>query len=190
MNLKFDIPIRDNADFNLSLLCEQTKDAQTTLKGRVGGEEGIDVTIYLNKVIEKGIVLVTSEDCFEEFKVSDLNYGNVFGSSEDYNVFCIKTRINFKESGQLFEIFLNRNELEAVFKKQKFLVPVIYQVWGEVEIEATSVEEARKKLADPKFVDEMGLPEESHYLDDSYMIDEEGEMKNIETGETFPVSEE
>ena len=36
----------------------------------------------------------------------------------------------------------------------------------------------------------MGLPEESHYLDDSYMIDEEGEMKNIETGETFPVSEE
>lgn len=190
MNLKFDILIRDNADFNFKSLCKQTKDAQPTLKGRVGGEDGIDVTIYLNKAIEKDMVLVTSEDCFEEFKISDLSYGNVFGSSEDYNVFCIKTRIHFKESVQLFEIFLNRSELEAVFKAQKFLVPVIYQVWGEVEIEATSVEEARKKLADKDFVDKMGLPEESHYLDDSYMIDEEGELKNVDTGETFPISEE
>jgi hypothetical protein len=189
MNLKFDVLIRDNADFNIGSLCKQ-KDTHPTLKGRVGGEDGFDVTIYLNKVMEKGIVLVASEDSFEEFKVSDLNYGNVFGSSEDYNVFCIKTRIRFKESDQIFEIFLDRTELETVFKVQKFLVPVVYQVWGEVEIEATSVEEARKKLADPKFVDEMGLPEESHYLDDSYMIDEEGELKNVETGETFPVSEE
>lgn len=189
MNLKFDISIRDNADFNLGLLCKK-KDAQPTLKGRVGGEDGIDVTIYLNKVMEKGMVLVASEDSFEEFKVSELNYGNVFGSTEDYNIFCIKTRINFEKSNQLFEIFLNRKELEAVFKAQKFLVPVVYQVWGEVEIEATSVEEARKKLADKNFVDKMGLPEESHYLDDSYMIDEEGELKNVDTGETFPISEE
>ena len=189
MNLKFDIPIRDNADFNISSLCKQ-KDTQPTLKGRVGGEDGIDVTIYLNKVMENGMVLVASEDSFEEFKVSELNYGNVFGSTEDYNVFCIKTRINFEKSNQLFEFFLNRKELEAIFKAQKFSVPVIYQVWGRVEIEATSVEEARKKLADPNFVAEMGLPENPSYLDDSYMIDEEGEMKNIETGETFPISEE
>ena len=189
MNLKFDIPIRDNADFNLSLLCKQ-KDAQPTLKGRVGGEDGIDVTIYLNKVMEKGMVLVASEDSFEEFKVSELNYGNVFGSTEDYNIFCIKTRINFEKSNQLFEFFLNRKELEAVFKAQKFLVPVVYQVWGLVEIEATSVEEARKKLADPDFVDKMGLPENPFYLDDSYMIDEEGDLKDLETGKLYPISEE
>lgn len=190
MNLKFDVLIRDNADFNLKLLCKQEKDTQLTLKGRVGGEDGIDVTIYLNKAMKKDMILVVSEDCFEELKVSDLSYGNVFGSTEDYNVFCIKTRIHFKESDQLFEIFLNRNELEAVFKAQKFLVPVIYQVWGEVEIEATSVEEARKKLADPDFVDKMGLPEKPSYLDDSYVIDTEGEIKNVDTGETFPISEE
>lgn len=90
----------------------------------------------------------------------------------------------------IFEIFLNRKELEIILKVKKFLVPVVYQVWGEVEIEATSVEEARKKLADKNFVAEMRLPEESHYLDDSYMIDEEGELKNVDTGETFPISEE
>ena len=189
MNLKFDVLIRDNAEFNIESLCKQ-KDNRPTLKGRVGGEDGFNVTIYLNKAMEKGIVLVASEDSFEEFKVSDLNYGNVFGSSEDYNVFCIKTRIHFKESNQIFEIFLDRTELEAVFKVQKFLVPVIYQVWGEVEIEASSVEDARKKLADKNFVAEMRLPDESHYLDDSYMIDEEGELKNVDTGETFPICEE
>lgn len=72
----------------------------------------------------------------------------------------------------------------------KFLVPVVYQVWGRVEIEAESVEDARKKLADQNFVEKMGLPENPSYLDDSYMIDEEGEMKNIETGEFYPISEE
>lgn len=166
------------------------KNTQPTLKGRVGGEDGIDVTIYLNKVMEKGTVLVASQNSFEELEASDLSYGNVFGTTEDYNIFCIKTRINFEKSNQLFEFFLNRDELEAVFKVQKFLVPVIYQVWGEVEIEASSVEDARKKLADKNFVAEMRLPEESHYLDDSYMIDEEGELKNVDTGETFPISEE
>ena len=36
----------------------------------------------------------------------------------------------------------------------------------------------------------MRLPDESHYLDDSYIIDEEGELKNVDTGETFPICEE
>lgn len=85
---------------------------------------------------------------------------------------------------------MNKKELEIIFKVKKFLVPVVYQVWGEVEIEATSVEEARKKLADPDFVNKMGLPEEPSYLDDSYVIDTEGELKDVDTGETFPISEE
>ena len=75
----------------------------------------------------------------------------------------------------------------------KFLVPVVYQVWGRVEIEAESVEDARKKLADQNFVAEMPLPsspEDISYLVDSYVVDEEGELEDLETGETFPVSEE
>ena len=75
----------------------------------------------------------------------------------------------------------------------KFLVPVVYQVWGRVEIEAESVEDARKKLADQNFVAEMPLPsspEDISYLEDSYVVDEEGELEDLEKGETFPVSEE
>lgn len=50
----------------------------------------------------------------------------------------------------------------------KFSVPVIYQVWGRVEIEAESVEDAQKKLADPNFVDKMDMPLDPEYIDDSY----------------------
>ena len=190
MNLKFDVLIRDNAEFDIESLCKQDDYSCPTLKGRIGGENGTAVTLYLIKALQTGDILVVSESYFNFVKLSDFHYGNFFGSTDDVNSFCLKTRICFNGKNQLFEIFLNRKELEIIFKVKKFLVPVVYQVWGLVEIEATSVEEARKKLADKNFVDKMGLPEESHYLDDSYMIDEEGEMKNIETGETFPVSEE
>ena len=33
-------------------------------------------------------------------------------------------------------------------------------------------------------------PEDTSYLEDSYVVDEEGELEDLETGETFPVSEE
>ena len=72
----------------------------------------------------------------------------------------------------------------------KLSIPVVYQVWGRVEIEAASVEDARKKLSDPDFVSEMGLPSEPEYLEDSYEIDTEGEMKDLETGEIHLISEE
>ena len=42
----------------------------------------------------------------------------------------------------------------------------------------------------PDFVDKMGLPENPSYLDDSYMIDEEGDLKDLETGKLYPISEE
>lgn len=190
MNLKFDVLIRDNAEFDIESLCKQDDYSCPTLKGRIGGEDGTAVTLYLIKTLQTGDILVVSENYFNFIKVSDFHYGNFFGSTEDVNSFCLKTRINFNGSNQLFEIFLNRKELEIILKVKKFLVPVVYQVWGLVEIEATSVEEARKKLSDPDFVDKMGLPEEPSYLDDSYVIDKEGEIKNIDTGETFPVSEE
>lgn len=71
----------------------------------------------------------------------------------------------------------------------KFSVPVIYQVWGRVEIEAESVEDARKKLADPNFVDKMDMPLDPEYIDDSYQVDVDGEMKDSETGKNYSISE-
>lgn len=190
MNLKFDVLIRDNAEFDIESLCKQDDYSCPTLKGRIGGEDGAIVTLYLVKVLQTGDILVVTENYFNFIKASDIYCGNFFGSTEDVNLFCLKTRICFNGRNQLFEIFLNRKELEIIFKVKKFLVPVVYQVWGQVEIEAESIEDARKKLSDPDFVDKMGLPEEPSYLDDSYVIDKEGEIKNIDTGETFPVSEE
>lgn len=190
MNLNFDVLIRDNAEIDIESLCKQDDYSHPTLKGRIGGENGAIVTLYLIKMLQTGDILVVTENYFNFIKVSDIHCGDFFGSTEDVNSFCLKTRICFNGRDRLFEIFLNRKELEIVLKVKKFLVPVVYQVWGLVEIEALSVEEARKKLADPNFVDKMGLPEEPSYLDDSYVIDKEGEIKNIDTGETFPVSEE
>lgn len=71
----------------------------------------------------------------------------------------------------------------------KFSVPVIYQVWGRVEIEAESVEDARKKLADPNFVDKMDMPLDPEYIDDSYQVDVDGEMEDSETGKNYSISE-
>ena len=71
----------------------------------------------------------------------------------------------------------------------KFSVPVIYQVWGRVEIEAESVEDARKKLADPNFVDKMDIPLDPEYIDDSYQVDVDGEMEDSETGKNYSISE-
>ena len=118
----------------------------------------------------------------------DMNFIGLDRSS--YGRPYLNFRSDFQGKDSLFELFLDGTDLELVVKTKRFSIPVVYQVWGRVEIEATSVEEARKKLADPNFVAEMGLPENPSYLDDSYMIDEEGEMKNIETGEFYPISEE
>lgn len=118
----------------------------------------------------------------------DMNFIGLDRSS--YGRPYLNFRSDFQGKDSLFELFLDDTDLELVVNTKRFSVPVMYQVWGRVEIEAESVEDARKKLADPNFVEKMRLPDESHYLDDSYMIDEEGELKNVDTGETFPICEE
>ena len=96
MNLKFDVLIRDNAEFDIESLCKQDDYSCPTLKGRIGGEDGIAVTLYLIKTLQTGDILVVSENYFNFIKVSDFHYGNFFGSTEDVNSFCLKTRISFK----------------------------------------------------------------------------------------------
>ena len=59
-------------------------------------------------------------------------------------------------------------------KQNTFVVPVTYQSWGTVEIEADTMEELLEKLKDKGFVDKMALPLEPEYVDDSYIIDFEG----------------
>ena len=51
----------------------------------------------------------------------------------------------------------------------KFIIPVFYQMWGRIEIEASSIEEAKEKV-----LNESPLPSDPSYVDDSFEIDEAG----------------
>jgi hypothetical protein len=72
---------------------------------------------------------------------------------------------------------------------REFKIPVCYSVTGRVTIKAESVEDARRKLASPEFINEMPLPEVTDYLEDSFEIDMEGEMIDAVTGQHFPIEE-
>lgn len=54
-----------------------------------------------------------------------------------------------------------------------FKVPVLYQVWGLVEVEAESKEALLQNLSDPEFIRNMSLPDEPEYVEDSFEIDTE-----------------
>lgn len=116
--------VADNVDFDIRSLCNlfwELHHSHPVLKGRIGGEDGFDVTIYLNKVLVKGTVLVASKDTYEELKVSDLSYGNLFNSNSE-GAYCLKSRCWFYGENQLLEIFLNEEEAKFATKSsiQKF----------------------------------------------------------------------
>ncbi len=50
-----------------------------------------------------------------------------------------------------------------------YKVPISYEMYGYVEVEASSIEEAIEKAWD----DDYDLPEDSHYVDDSWRVEEE-----------------
>lgn len=56
--------------------------------------------------------------------------------------------------------------------RKKYKVPVLFMSWGLVEVEAEDKEDLLKKLKDPDFVnEEMPLPDDQDYVEDSYEID-------------------
>lgn len=110
--------VADNVDFDIRSLCNhfwELHHSHPVLKGRIGGEDGFDVTIYLNKVLAKGTAIITSKDAYEELKISDLSYGNLFNSNSE-GVYCLKSRCWFYGENQLIEIFLNEEEAKFATK--------------------------------------------------------------------------
>lgn len=55
---------------------------------------------------------------------------------------------------------------------KSYLVPVVYSMYGRVEIEADSPDEAIRKAEERK--SELPLPDQAFYLEDSYEVDTEG----------------
>lgn len=61
---------------------------------------------------------------------------------------------------------------------ESFKIPVEYKVWGTVEVEAETMEEALEYARNN--IDTLELPDEPEYVDDSYVIAVEDveELKN------------
>ena len=58
---------------------------------------------------------------------------------------------------------------------KEYRIPLVWQMSGYVTVKANSIEEAKALAIGPA-----PLPEESYYLEDSALIDEEGEIEVCE----------
>lgn len=56
----------------------------------------------------------------------------------------------------------------------EFSIPVAYEMWGRVNVQAKDERDLAKKLQSKEFINEMPLPDDPSYVDDSYEIDTEG----------------
>lgn len=113
-NPRFDDLVAANANFNIKLFLEQFGKNNPILKGRIDGEDTIDltgfgVTVYLNQVLTRYVVLIASEDKIEELSVSDLSYGTLFRSI-DKNYYCWETQCYFDGEIKRLEVFLSEEE--------------------------------------------------------------------------------
>lgn len=77
-------------------------------------------------------------------------------------------------------------EVKKELKMKTFKVPVLYQSWGLVEVEAENKKDLLQKLSNEAFLYEMPLPSQPEYVDGTYKIDkdscfyEELESKDLE----------
>lgn len=68
------------------------------------------------------------------------------------------------------DVLLDTSKVEEPLKTYK--VPVVYQSWGLVEVEAANKEDLLKKLNSPEYVmEKMPLPDNPEYVEDSFEID-------------------
>lgn len=56
----------------------------------------------------------------------------------------------------------------------EFSIPVAYEMWGRVKVQAKDERDLAKKLSSKNFIDEMPLSDDPSYVEDSYEIDTEG----------------
>ena len=65
--------------------------------------------------------------------------------------------------------------------KQKYVIPVTYEMAGLITIEANSAEEAAN-IAD-EHIDELPLPTDAEYIDGSYSVESDTEIIGVYTRE-------
>lgn len=72
-------------------------------------------------------------------------------------------------------------------KMRTFSIPVTWDVYGTVEVEAESAEEALKEFR--KIEDSCGLPTEMFYVEDSFRVSDDDEKELLETIEIISKSQ-
>jgi hypothetical protein len=56
----------------------------------------------------------------------------------------------------------------------EFSIPVAYEMWGCVNVQAKDERDLAKKLKSKDFINKMPLPDDPSYVEESYEIDTEG----------------
>lgn len=64
--------------------------------------------------------------------------------------------------------------MERQISNMEYRVPVAYSSYGIVKVDAENKQELIEKLSSQDFIDEMPLPDEPQYLEDSFEIDING----------------
>ena len=84
-----------------------------------------------------------------------------------------------------YNAFIRQLCRKRVIFMKKFLVPVSYAVWGRVEVESESIEQLLDDLSHQR----LDLPileyDEQEYVDDSYELDVDCEIIDVETDERY-----
>ena len=84
-----------------------------------------------------------------------------------------------------YNAFIRQLYRNGVIFMKKFLVPVSYAVWGRVEVESESIEQLLDDLRHQR----LDLPileyDEQEYVDDSYELDVDSEIIDVETDERY-----
>ena len=62
------------------------------------------------------------------------------------------------------------DKMEKITTMKSYLVPVVYQMYGYVTIDANSIEDAIKKVEDS----DVPLPQDANYVEGSFEVDREG----------------
>lgn len=128
-------------------------------------KHGVEVNLY--EMLDKpAIIQYAKDNMFVEWQ---------YDCDEDVVMMLFDDMISNINNGYegLSRMFMEAFSLveQTEVKKQTYKIPVVYQMWGLVDVEATSLEEAVKYAKN--HIDELPLPKIASYIDESYEIDEE-----------------
>ena len=111
-------------------------------------------------------------------------YNKKFTQNYESVIFLTFTTI-YSNRDSLYNAFVRQSYRNGAIIMKKFLVPVSYAVWGRVEVESESIEQLLDDLRHQR----LDLPileyDEQEYVDDSYELDVDSEIIDVETDERY-----